>query len=99
MLNCSSQKTFNKPLYLTARLQKKVRKHNITSIQEVSTHTVFNITHNSATSLRNTPKTFGIWIQTGSELTHLQCITVATAIFILFLTCTTLRASFNRAPP
>ncbi len=57
MLNCSTHNTSNDLSYLTtARLQKKYREHHIT-IQEISTRTaVCHITHNSAPSLRNTPK-------------------------------------------
>lgn len=100
MLNCSTHNTSNDLSYLTARLQKKYREHHIT-IQEVSTHAACSVPHYTqfCTFTEKHPKTFGIWIQTGSGLTHLQCITGAPTIFILLLTCTTSRASFNRAPP
>lgn len=100
MLNCSTHNTSNDLSYLTARLQKKYREHHIT-IQEVSTHAACSVPHYTqfCTFTEKHLKTFGIWIQTGSGLTHLQCITGAPTIFILLLTCTTSRASFNRAPP
>ncbi len=100
MLNCSTHNTSNDLSYLTtARLQKKYREHHIT-IQEISTRTACSVPHHTqfCTFTEKHPNTFGIWIQTGSGLTHLQCITGAPTIFILFLTCTTPRASFNRAP-
>ncbi len=99
MLNCSTHNTSNDLSYLTtARLQKKYREHHINTRDK---HTYCSVPHHTqfCTFTEKHPKTFGIWIQTGSGLTHLQCITGAPTIFILSLTCTTPRASFNRAPP